>query len=376
MSEPVRVAAVTNPNELDLFIKLPLRLYAGDQLYSPQLTKDLKNHFSKENPFFGFSTVKYYLAYRGTPNGEKNCVGRIASVINKRHLEFHNDGAGFFGFFESINDTHIAAALLDAVKNDLKAAGLRVMRGPMSFSTNEECGFLIDGFGIQPMIMTPYNPPYYNDLMRSYSMEKIKDLYAYIVDVPDLMPEKVYRAAAISEKRGITARIISMKNLTADLMKFKVLYNEAWKANWGFIPLTDEEIIYTGRQLEQIIYPETCVIAEFGSETVGFLGLIPDANFVLRHLGGKLNPITMAKALYLSKKIRDARLMLLGTKAEFRNKGVDGLLFREAFKGCKKHKVERVEFSWILEDNIPVQMLIKMIGGTLYKTYRIYEVPV
>ncbi|MBF0517819.1 MAG: N-acetyltransferase [Nitrospirae bacterium] len=376
MAEPITIVSVTTPKELELFIKLPLRLYAGDPLYSPQLTKDLKNHFSKGNPFFGYATVKYYLAFRGKPNGEKNCVGRIVSVINNRHLEFHNDGAGFFGFFESIHDNQAASALLDSVKNDLKAAGLKIMRGPMSFSTNEECGLLIDGFTLPPMIMTPYNPPYYIDLMRSYNMDKAKDLYAYIVDVPDVMPDKVYRAAAVAEKRGITARIISMSNLTDDLLKFKELYNAAWKANWGFIPMTDAEIVYTGEQLKQIIYPETCVIAEHGTETVGFLGLIPDANFVLRHMGGKMNPITIAKALYLSKKIRDARLMLLGTKAEFRNKGVDGLLFREAFKGCKKHKVERVEFSWILEDNIPVQMLIKMIGGVLYKTYRIFECPI
>ncbi|MBF0456941.1 MAG: N-acetyltransferase [Nitrospirae bacterium] len=376
MSEPVTIAAVTNPKELEIFIKLPLRLYAGDPLYSPQLTKDLKHHFSKDNPFLGFATVKYYMAFRGKSNGEKNCVGRIASIINSRHLEFQGDGAGFFGFFECINDTHVAASLLDAVRGDLRRAELKVMRGPMSFSTNEECGFLLDGFNLPPMIMTPYNPSYYNDLVRSYSMEKVKDLYAYIADVPDVMPEKVYRAAAVAEKRGITARIISMKGLIDDLMKFKDLYNAAWKANWGFIPMTDEEIVYTGKQMQQIIYPETVVIAEYGSETVGFLGLIPDANFVLRHMGGKMNPITIAKALYLSKKIRDARLMLLGTKAEFRNKGVDGLLFREAFKGCKKHKIERVEFSWILEDNIPVQRLIEMIGGALYKKYRIYEIPV
>ncbi|MBF0319192.1 MAG: N-acetyltransferase [Nitrospirae bacterium] len=374
MGTPVTVLEVTNSKELSLFVKLPLTLYAGDPLYSPQLTKDLKKHFCPyDNPFFEFSTVKFYLAYRGTPNSEKNCVGRVVSIINKRHLEYHNDGAGFFGFFESVNDEQVSSALLDAVRGDLKPAGLRVMRGPMSFSTNEECGFLLDGFNLPPMIMTPYNPPYYNDLIRSYGMEKVKDLYAYIVDVPDVMPEKVYRAAAIAEKKGITARLISMDKLTDDLMLFKDLYNAAWKDNWGFIPITDGEIEYTGQQMKQIIYPETVVIAMCGTETVGFLGLIPDANFVLRHMGGKFNPITMAKAVYLSKKIRDARLMLLGTKAEYRNRGVDGLLFREAFKGCKKHRIERVEFSWILEDNVPVQMLIKMIGGVRYKTFRIYE---
>jgi hypothetical protein len=66
-------------------------------------------------------------------------------------------------------------------------------------------------------------------------------------------------------------------------------------------------------------------------------------------------------------------VLLLGIKNEYRNKGIDALLLREAFKGVKRGGYKRVEFSWILEDNLPVQRLIGFIGGRLYKKYRIYE---
>jgi hypothetical protein len=250
---------------------------------------------------------------------------------------------------------------------------MNIIRGPMNFSTNEECGFLIEGFNKAPMLMTPYNPAYYNELMKRYGMAKSKDLYAYIYDSQEELPQKILRVAKIAEKRGIRIRFIDKKEFDSEMRIFRDVYNSAWEKNWGFIPITEEETIHLAHMLKSIVVPELTLIAEKDNEPVGFLGMLPDFNFVLKQMKGKLNPITIAKAIYYSKKIRDLRLLLLGIKVEYRNKGVDALLFREGFKGVKKGGYKQVEFSWILEDNIPVQRLIEMIGGRLYKKYRIYE---
>jgi hypothetical protein len=223
------------------------------------------------------------------------------------------------------------------------------------------------------MLMTPYNPPYYNNLMEKYGLWKAKDLYAYIVDSPEELPKKIHRVADLAVKSGIHVRPIDKKNFISDMHIFKEVYNSAWAKNWGFIPLTDEELVHLGNNLKPVVVPEMTVIAEKNNEPVGFMGLLPDFNFVLKHMKGKINPVSILKALYYSKKIKDLRLLLLGIKAEYRNRGVDALLFREGFKGVKKGGYKRVEFSWILEDNIPTQRLVEMIGGRLYKKYRIYE---
>ncbi|KJR43496.1 DNA-binding protein [Candidatus Magnetoovum chiemensis] len=363
------IIEVKNKAELLKFIRFPIALYKNDKLYSPQLTYDLKTYFSNKNPFYSFSTVKLFMFLR-----ETECVGRIALIINNRHLEFHKDSTGFFGFFECVDDLSVCAALLDRVREELKAAGLNNMRGPMNFSTNEECGFLINNFDAPPMIMTPYNKPYYPSFMESYGMIKSKDLYAYIVDVPDTFPDKVDRVANIALKRNnITVRNVSIKALKQELMLFKDIYNESWKDNWGFIALIDEELEALAAQLKPVIVPELMLIAENNGEPVGFLGLLPDFNYVLRKMRGSLNPITILKALYYSRKIKDIRLLLFGIKPQFRTKGVDALLIREIFKRTWKAGYKRSEFSWILEDNTPIQMIIKMVGGRLYKTYRIYE---
>lgn len=355
-------------NALDDFIKFPLALYAKDPLFVPQLNSEMKVHFSAKNPFFENADVKFFIAKKAG-----RIAGRISGIVNRTHNRVHGEKTGFFGFFDCINDLQIAEALFGRVGSYLKEQGMSVMRGPANFSTNEECGFLIDGFNESPSIMMPYNPPYYNDLSERCGFKKAKDLYAYIYEVRDRLPEKVHRVAVIAEKRGLSVRPINMKRFMSDMMIFKEVYHSAWGKNWGFVPMTDNELHYAGERLKQIIVPEMTLIAEEDGRPVGFMGLVPDFNFVLKQMKGSLNPISIAKALYYKNKIRDLRVMLLGIKREFRNKGVEALLFREGFKPILKGNYRRVEFSWILEDNIPVQRTIEMIGGSLYKKYRIYE---
>lgn len=367
----MEIHEVKTENDLNEFIELPFSLYKNDPLYVSPLKRELKEQFSIKNPFFKHSEAKYFIVRE-----QGVTVGRIAAVINHRHIDFHKEMAGFFGFFESINNQTVSDGLLYAAGDALKKKGMKMMRGPMNFSTNEECGFLIEGFEHPPMIMTPYNPSYYNDLMETFGMQKAKDLDAFIYDTRKKLPEKVLRVAAISEKRGISVRAIDKKVFDEEMLVFKEVYNSAWEKNWGFIPLTEDELYYLGARLKQIAVPELTLIAEDNGRPVGFMGLLPDFNHVLRHMNGKFNPATILKALYYSRKIQDLRLLLLGIKKEYRNKGVDALLFREGFKGIKKRGYKRVEFSWVLEDNVAVHRIVEMVGGRLYKRYRIYEKPI
>ena len=362
------VVEVATKKDLDDFIRFPFTLYAQDPYYVPPLLSELRKQFSRKNPFFLHATVRFFLA---RTNGRQE--GRIVSIINHRHIEFHKERAGFFGFFESFNDQSVADGLLSRVSEILHKEGIEVLRGPMNFSTNEECGMLREGFNLQPTLMTPYNPPYYNELMEKHGMTKAKDLFAYICDIPENLPEKILRVAAIAEKSGVTVRPVEKKNFAGDMRIFQEVYNSAWEKNWGFIPLTDEELRHLADNLKPIVIPEMTLVAEKNNEPIGFLGILPDYNFVLKKMRGRMNPWTILKALYYAKRIKDMRLLLLGIKPLYRNRGVDALLFREGFKGSLKNGFQRVEFSWILEDNIPTQRLVEMIGGRLYKKYRIYE---
>ncbi len=367
------IIQVQTKADLRKFMEFPFSLYKNDPFYSPLPIfeqKKLLDPSKNKNPFFKDAQVKLFLLEK-----DGKIAGRVASVINRRHLEYHNDGAGFFGFYESINDASVAQALLDRAASELKEAGLKKMRGPMSFSTNDECAFQIEGFERPPMIMTPYNPSWYNNLMEACGMKKAKDLLAFIRDMALPLPEKVRRVASLAEKKGVTVRLADMKKLHRELSIFRDVYNSSWKDNWGFVPITPEEVDVMAAQLKSVLVPELTIIAESAGEPVGFLGIVPDMNQVLRVLRGRLTPLGIAKALYRSRKIDTIRLMLLGVKEQWRGRGVEALMIKKGFEGIKsfKDKYKQIEFSWILEDNLPIIYISEMIGGSVYKKYRIYE---
>ncbi len=359
---------VKDKKSLDAFIDFPFRLYRDDPNWVAPLRSDMKKQFSSKNPFFNHAEIAPFIAIE-----HGDIVGRIVAILNKRHIEFHKEDVGFFGFFESIDDFEVAKGLLDKVRQWLGDRGMAVMRGPMNFSTNEECAFLLEGFDSPCMLMMPYNKRYYHGFMERYGLRKAKDLYAYIINIPDTLPEKAYRVASIAERQGIKVRSLDMKNFSREMAVFKRVYNSAWEKNWGFVPMTEEEIDHMAKELKPVIVPELAFIAEADEEPVGFMMLLPDLNQVLKRLDGRLFPFGIVKALWYSRRITDLRLLLLGIRQGFRKRGVDALLFREGFKAVKEGGYKRVEFSWILEDNYPVQRLAEMMDGRLYKKYRIYE---
>lgn len=364
----IKIKPIENKKELKEFVLLPLTLYENDPFYASPLIKDMMEHLGDKNPFFKRAKIKFFIAYKNNKP-----IGRIAGIVNHAHLEFHKDDVGFFGLFECINEKDVAFALFNAVKDFLAEHNLKIMRGPMNLSTNEECGFLYEGFDTPSMLMIPYNPPYYNELAEAYGMKKVKDLYCFIADVPSKLPSKIERIAHFAEKQGIKARPVNLRNLKEELYAFMEVYNEAWKQNWGFIPITKEEIDYMAEKLKKVAVSELVIVAEKDLEPVGFFGAVPDFNEVLRKLKGRLTPLAILKTLYYRRKIKSIRLLLFGVKQAYRHKGVESIMLKEAFKGAMKYKFEKVEFSWILEDNYDTINLTQIIGAKRYKTLRIYE---
>mgnify|MGYP001052234301 CR=1 FL=1 len=364
----IKIKEVLDKKALKDFVCFPLSLYKNDKFYAPPLIKEMMEHLSDKNPFFKRAKAKFFLAYR-----EEEPLGRIAAVVNYAHLDYHKDNTGFFGLFECIEDFDVAKALFSKAEEFLRENNLKIMRGPMNLSTNEECGFLYEGFDTPSMIMIPYNPPYYNELAESFGLKKVKDLYCFLADIPETLPKKIERIAQFAEKQGIRARTIKLKNLKQELYAFMNVYNEAWAQNWGFIPITKEEVDYMAEKLKQIALSELVIVAEKNGSPVGFFGAIPDFNEVLRKIKGKLTPLSILKALYYKRKIQSMRLLLFGVKKAFRHRGVESIMLKQAFIGARKYGFKKVEFSWILEDNYETINLTQILNAHRYKTLRIYE---
>jgi GNAT superfamily N-acetyltransferase len=328
------------------------------------------------NPFFEHAEAEYFLAER-----EGRVVGRIAAIANRLHNETHLDRIGFFGFFECERDQAVADALFGAAAEWLRSRAFDTMRGPASFSVNDECGLLVDGFETPPTLMMPHNPPYYAELIERAGFSGVKNLLAYqggdrTFRRYEPVPARLERAVEIMRQRmGITLRPLDMKDFANEVERIKVVYNAAWEKNWGFVPMTDHEIEHLADQFRQVAVPDIIPFAEKDGRVVGFgLGL-PDLNVVLRtNRNGRLLPV-LPRLLWALKRetIRRARIPLLGIIPEYRGRGLDAVLYHWIWTKAAEHGMYWGEAGWILEDNPAMKAGLEKMNFTVYKTYRLYD---
>lgn len=370
-STAVQVRPVETLQEREAFIRLPWALYAGDRFWVAPLLRDMRRMLDPEvHPFHRHSEVRLFVAWRGD-----RPVARIAAIHNRNHEGFHGEPVGFFGFYETPDDRAVSDALLDAAGAWLRERGLETMRGPASFSTNETAGLLVEGFDGPPLVLMPYNPPFYEDLLEAYGLRPVKTLLAYYID-NQTPPEYLVRAAGIVRKRtGVRTRAVAMKRFEEELGTIRRIYNSAWEKNWGFVPMTDAEFEFLAEELKPIVDPNLARIAESpGGEPVGFALALPDFNEVLQKLNGRLFPFGILKALWYRQKIHRMRVITLGLLEEYRGKGVDALLYLDMIEKGAARGIEFAELSWVLEDNEAMRKPLERLGGEVYRRYRLYDV--
>jgi GNAT superfamily N-acetyltransferase len=339
------------------------------------LRRDVETLLSRsKNPFFEHADAEYFLAWRGD-----EVVGRVAAISNRLHNETHHDRVGFFGFFECIDDQAVANALLDTAAAWCRGKGHDVIRGPASFSVNDECGLLVDGFDTPPTLMMPHNPRYYIPLIERAGFDKAKDLLVYEGGSEEKyvpVPERLARATElIRQRQGVTLRPLNMKDFKGDVEKIKELYNIGWEDNWGFIPMTEHEIDHLAEQFKPVVIPDIVPFAEKDGKVIGFGIVLPDLNQVFRsNRNGYLLPV-LPKLLWTLKtgKMRRARIVLLGILPEYRNKGVDAMLYHWIWTKCGALGITWGEAGWILEDNPAMNAGLEKMTFRVYKTYRLYD---
>ena len=382
MEEPgaakIDVKAVRTSGDRHRFIEFPYQLYRGDAHWIAPLRmaqKDILN--TKRHPFYKTSDVEMFLARR-----DGRVVGRIMAILNRAHNEFHNERAGFFGFFEVENDEQAAGALLGAARDWVLGRGAAVIRGPVNPSTNYECALLVEGFDLDPMVMMTYNPPYYAALLEGYGMKKAMDLYAYDIAADYFNhSNKLQRVAErLRKKSNIRVRTVNMKDFKNEVEIIRQVYNDAWSRNWGFVPMSEEEFDHLAKDLKQIVDPRVVLIAEQALDgstprAVGFLLAVPDLNRALKKISGRLLPLGLLKLLWHSRKISSIRVITMGGILEFQNLGMGSIFLDEIYRRGPAAGFPTGEMSWVLENNVMMNRAAELIGGRRTKTYRIYEMP-
>jgi GNAT superfamily N-acetyltransferase len=382
----VTVEPVSGRRALSAFIKLPFVLHGDGTPWVPHLISERRRFLDRsKNPFFDHAEAEYFLARR-----EGRPVGRITAQIDRRWDEFQGGADGWFGFFETENDPETAAALLDAASSWLRERGRERMLGPADFTTNDECGLLIEGYERPPMILQPWHPPHYRELVEAQGLAKTIDLLMWELWLGDLKQGDAFHdmieqaAAKCESEHGVRVRKMRKDDLENEIGRFLEVYNEAWGENWGFVPVTDAEVAFQAENLKPVLSEDWAMIAEREGEVLGAALTLPDVNQVLAPMNGRLLPfgwLTFLRGMRNPQgvagvpgvSVETVRVFALGVKPAYQHLGVAAQLYVRHRETATRTPQKGGEMGWILETNEPMNRAMEGMGGRIVKRYRIYE---
>ena len=369
----IAVRRVETKADLVTFLKLPWKIYRNDKCWVPPLLWDVSRKLDrKHNPFFEHAQAEYFIAWKG---GEP--VGRITAQVDENHDKHWGGQTGHFGFFEAEDDPEAAKALFGAAGDWLKSKGRDKIEGPFNFNINDECGLLVDGFDTPPMVLMTHNPRYYERFFLDHGFTKAQDLYAYRLDaIADAPTDVKNYAELIRKKEGVVIREWDLSKFEREMKLFREVYNSAWEKNWGMVQLTDAELKAYTLELRYLVDPRLAFFAETrDGQVMGASLTLPNLNEYFVKMNGHIyNLLPFAwYNMVVRKKFKSYRVFALGVKKEFRNSGVGAVFYYDTLMAAKKLGYEWGEMSWILESNPAMNRAIQHMGGTVYKTYRIYE---
>jgi hypothetical protein len=367
----MKITGVSSPRQLKQFIDLPYNLYKNDPVWVPPLRSEIFGQFDKKrNPTLDHLEYELFIL-----EDKGRIIGRIAAFTDTLALEIWKEPVGLFGYFECIDNTEASSLLLDAARSWLTGKGMKQMRGPWSF-VSQEWGLVIEGFTPSPTVMAPYNPQYYINHITSYGFEKIKDLLVYYISVKEgyNIPERILTLTNdVAARYGIKTRQVNMKNYDKEVARIIELSNLSLIDNWGYTSVTKEEAEAIAHDLKPIIHPKGVIFAEDkNGNPVGFAITIPDVNSLLKGMNGSLLPFGWVKLITGLKKLRNYRLFALGVIPEYHGKGIDSLLYRALYESLYTPETW-LEINYVLEDNAPMNNAIIKLNAKPLRRYRIYQ---
>jgi GNAT superfamily N-acetyltransferase len=365
------VSKVSHRRDLRDFVSVPYRIMAKDVFWVPPLRYDVVRRLNpKHNPFFQHANVELLIGRQ-----DKTPVARAAVFVDRNYERVHGKKDLQFGWFDCINCQETFSLLAKAMFDAAYRHGKNRIVGPYTFSINEETGLLVDGFEFRPSIMTPYNPPWYPDLLEGVGFRKIQDLIAYLWSAEKGIPKKLERVSERALSRpGIEMRHIALDSFDEEIQSLHQIYNDAFEGTWGYVPLTSVEFRKMGEDLRKVVEPKLTFLVRVNGEPAGFGLLLPDWNQAIAKARGRLFPFGLIRILIARRRIDFIRFIVLAVSKRFRGRGLEAAIIHRMIKKVKDLGYQKAELSMVLESNKPMRRIIEgTIGSPIYKRYRVYE---
>ncbi len=367
----ISVAEVKGHLAMRKFLRVPWSIYRDDSNWVAPLLRETRRQLDPQrNPFFQQGEVRLFNAF----NGSSQPVGRLAVINNPAHKSVHNDAAGFFGFFECVDQIDVARSLVEAATEFLRHRGCTSLIGPVNLSTNDESGFLLESKGGRPTFMTNYCPSYYHRLMTDCGFTKAVDTLSYQADFEHKFPQQYERVLRrVLHNPAVSVRSFDRSNAERDIAVICELYNTSFQDTWGFVPMSGLEAQQLADSLLSFADMNLIWIAFYSDKPVGFILGIPDLNEVLADLNGHLFPIGFLKLMARRNHLNGMRVLALGVLPEYRSRGIESILVCKERQQIVSKPYRLAEFSVVMENNTRMRALIETFGFHLHRRYRIYR---
>lgn len=367
----VEVDPVVSQRDARAFCALPYTLYRDDPNWvAPLRLAEQRRWSPRHNASLRSRWTSQLLARR-----RGQVVGRIAAIVDPAFSARWGKHTGFFGFFECIEDQEVASALFRSAEQLLGARGVRRVFGPVNLTTHDEVGFLVHGFDTRPMMLCPYNPPYYPALATAAGYRKVRNYHAHLWTAEMEAPKVAERLAAVLRARQgrLAVRPGNPDKWDNEMRILWTLYNAAFSEVWGFVPISLEEFSERASAFKRFYRPELILIAEIDGQPSGFAMILPDVNEALAPLNGRLFPLGWLRLLRGLRKIRTGRLILLGVDPAHVGRGLSAILLHELIPAMRRSGLVRLEVSLIGEDNEAIGRIADAFAAPIIKTYALYE---
>lgn len=365
----VEIREVLDSTGLNAFVRFPFTLYRGNPFWAPPLMADERRTLSAaHNPAFGFCRGKLWLAYKdGRP------AGRIAGIINQRHIEKWGQRYMRFGWIDFIDDSEVSAALLGAVENWAREERLEAVHGPLGFTNLDHAGMLVEGFDELATQATIYNYPYYPHHLEALGYGKDIDWVEYEMPMPEQDDEKIIRLSETLQKR-YGFRLLEMKD-KKDLLPYArelfAMLSEEYKALYAAVPLSDDLVESYIRQYFSVISPEFVpVVLDAEGRMAAFGVTLPSLTHALQKANGRLFPFGFLHILRALRRNDRVDLLLVAVRKEYQGRGVNAILISRMLQVFRRFGIRMAESNPELENNLAVQAQWKHFERRQHKRRR------
>lgn len=371
----MKLSAVTGRKTEKMFLDTARVINKKDPTWVCPLDNDIKGIFDPDkNPYFKHGTVQRWVL----TDDRGHLVGRIAAFIDYSLARSYDQPTGGIGFFECIDNQDAAFLLFDTAKAWLTEQGMEAMDGPINFGeTDKYWGLLVNGF-THPSFDVPYNQPYYQKLFESYGFQVYYRMEGFHLDITKPLPERLGKIAErVIHQPGYEFRHFTWKE-EAELSKdFAEVFNEAWASfKEHFEPLAPEYIKGALKKAKPIVDEEFIWLAYHDGKPIAIYLMFPDLNQILKHLNGKLDPVSLLKFVWLKqrKTMTRAKGLLMGVIPKYQNRGIESAFIynlRQVFD--KKPHYTEIEFSWVADFNPKMRKIFMAVGCVPAKEYITYR---